>query len=365
MKLRTVLIFLAFFCVIAVIRASASEKELPDLSKHIYLAVEVPKKTAYVNEKIPLAVKLYSDWLDVENITLYQDQSRDLVVKSFGDHIVSTAMKDGVKYVVLEYRSSFFAVTPGEYSPPPVKVKLDIKMPKSKKPDQGPGLLNDNRDFYEAFLGRDDSRTVELDTAPFTVTVVPSPPAAEPQAKIEPLREDKEAMPMVAAKSEPGRLGFSNHHFYRARPFILLAILPFFIIIGAVFARRRMRYLERNPRYAALLSASKTARRNIARAGSLMKRGERDRFYETVFKTMQSYLGQRSLMPPAGVTAMIVDELAGLGVEKALRDRIEGIFSQCHLIRYARVAMNRDEMEEILKDLTSTITELNKRRFDE
>lgn len=150
-----------------------------DLANHIYLVLEVPKTKVFVNEKIQIKAKLYSDWLDLENISLQQVQSEQLIIKKFGDRKISKINKDGVNFIVLEYSASFVAVTPGEYEIKPVEVKMDVARMKETA-GQSAELLNDNKAHYYEFIGSGSSRSLLLASQPVKITVLPIPSGGQP-----------------------------------------------------------------------------------------------------------------------------------------------------------------------------------------
>lgn len=169
---------------VSIKEAAPAEKELSfgeksniNISDHIYLVSEIPKTSIFVNERLPVILKLYSDWIDLENIELYQETSETLVMNDFSRGSTSTVIKDGVRYAVLEYRSSLFAVTPGSHSLDPIKVALKVARPKSTQAE----LLNDNIRLYEQFIGNSDSRTLDLKTERLDITVTPLPPEGQPE----------------------------------------------------------------------------------------------------------------------------------------------------------------------------------------
>lgn len=454
-----------------------------DISKHIYLTLDAPKTTVFVNEKILLTLRLYSDWLDLENITFWQEPRENMITKKFGERTVSTIEREGTKYIVLEYKSSMFAATPGEYALEPIEVKLDVARPRTKNGAGPLGLLNDNRAVYDNFIGTGDRRTLRLKTQPFTVTVRPltlkgqpesfkgavgnfslevsvaptkvklgdttalkmvisgdgnydtvSMPqlkeangikvydpqvitgrdsvkyellvrvlskeirqipeivfayfdpngerylsvqrgplpivieGAPPETKLEKAagavkEEEKRQMTIVGLKDYSGGLRRYNTNFYRNKILILIWVLPVLMIIFATIIEKRMQVLRDNPRYAAMLSASRKARRLIAKAETFLKQGDCKTFYEIVFKTIQGYLGERVLTPTAGITEQVINDLRDFGIEEGMLNRIRKIFSDSYLVRYTSVNFSQDDMRGMLEEVRDVIKDLDKKSF--
>ncbi len=138
-------------------------EKLNDISGHIYLKLDVSKNEIFVNEELPFKAMLFSDWLDLENISLTQKASKNLIVRKFGDKIIRTTEKSGVKYIILEYESSLFAAIPGTYQLNPIEVTFDVTLPKEKD-GVTPELLNDNKELYNGFIGSRASRSVTLES---------------------------------------------------------------------------------------------------------------------------------------------------------------------------------------------------------
>lgn len=458
-------------------KKAPSERAEVDMSKHISLVLNVPRPTVFINEKVPITVSVYSDWLDLENINLFQESSEHLISKKFEDRTVNIVERDGVKYAVLEYKSAFFALVAGQYTLAPVEVKMDVARPAAQGGAE-PELLNNNMDVYDEFIGTANSRPFELRTQPFTLTVLPLPKEGqspefkgavgsfnfdasasplriklgevvtlkmtitgsgnydtvrapdipkidgikiyEPQATktkdsvtyeqalrvqsadVKEIPEaiftffDPEAKKYVMVKKGPfaisiegaevkkpeeiteikvpqariidvkdstGGWGSPNISLYRCNIFPAMAILPIFLIVASVATKKRIVLLQTNPQYAALLAASKKARRGIKNAEGLLRKGNAQDFYDAIFKTMQAYLGQRSFIPAGGVTAKVLEGLSGLGIEKEVAEKIQGIFSQCYMAKYSPADLKKEDMTSILEETKYVIKDLDKKKF--
>ena len=153
-----------------------------DLKEHIYVQIDVPRTTVFINERVPAFLKLYTDWIDLENISFSQKQSEYLLVKEFKDKKVEIIDKDAARFAVLKYTASFYAVTAGTYVLEPVSVKFTIAMPREGPDGKAPELINQNSSFYESFIGTAYSRQVELNSEPVNITVMPLPVENKPKS---------------------------------------------------------------------------------------------------------------------------------------------------------------------------------------
>jgi len=151
-----------------------------DIKERIYLVLDIPRTEVYVNEKVPVSLKLYSDWLDLEDVQVSEPLSSGLVTTKFVRGETKIVKKDGVNYVVLEYNKWFFAPEAGEFTIEPVKVKCRVAR-RGKRDGKEVDLLNENEDFYNSFLGRRRHRSLELSTDPFSVKALPLPMKGRPE----------------------------------------------------------------------------------------------------------------------------------------------------------------------------------------
>ena len=156
------------------------QKEI-DISEHIYLVLDVSRSTAYVNEKVPVSIRLYTDWLDLENITFREPSSDYLITQKFDDRTVDVIKKNGVKFAVLEYKSWIIPVMQGKFTLEPIKVQVSVARSRIKPGSDAIDLLNDNEVFYNEFIGIGDSRVLKLQTAPFDIVVLSLPRRGQPK----------------------------------------------------------------------------------------------------------------------------------------------------------------------------------------
>ncbi|MBU0486202.1 MAG: BatD family protein [Proteobacteria bacterium] len=455
------------------------EKKDIDLSKHIFVVLDIPKHTIYVNENLPIRLKLYSDWLDVENIAFMEPKSQYLITKGFSDKAVSVAENDGINYVVLEYKSWITAVIDGDFMLDPIKVKLDVAKARAKDDSGNFDILNSNKDLYDEFIGIGDSRAVTLETKLVEIKAVPLPVSGRPEdfggaigdfsfdlktsttkikpgdtikltmtitgkgnydtvsmpvmAKMEGARlykpdvrrgedsisyeqalsidlpavnkipevsfsffdpdkkkyvtirkgpvalevegwkeelkkisdekdKEKKKTEIVGLKDKLGSVTRKNMKFYGGPLMWGFEVFPALLILAGIVIYRRIRFLEEDPEYAALLRASKKARMEILKAEHLLARGDARGFYALTFKIAQEYLGKRLFLPSEGITGQIAERLNAPGDGEDVSGKVKEIFSDCYIARYTSSKYGKDDMRETLNRLKYVVAELNKRR---
>jgi hypothetical protein len=155
---------------------------LEDMERRVYAVLTPDKTRAYINEKVPITIRLYSDWLDLGDIKIFEASSADMIVDKFSDKEVSFQQKGETKFVVLSYKSYFTGVSPGTFRVDPVLITYDVMLYAGNVPGESGdiGLLNDNKAYYDRLLGGRKRRTFELKTQPVEVEVVRLPFSGRP-----------------------------------------------------------------------------------------------------------------------------------------------------------------------------------------
>lgn len=164
-------------------------------------------------------------------------------------------------------------------------------------------------------------------------------------------------------KDDPGIIKPQGEYIYQSRIFWLCQLFPLiFVVLAFTFNLRRQR-LSTDQDYARKLRAPKVARAGLKKAGNLLRQNKTKEFYDTIFKTLQEYLGQRLGRPSGGMVADIVDDLvAGERIDAGLAEKLRACFSDCDLARYASARLDQNTMAETLKNLEEIIECLEKNK---
>jgi len=188
--------------------------------------------------------------------------------------------------------------------------------------------------------------------------IVESPITGEITFKREALGAD-----IVYVKESIGNLKPKGPYLYQNKAFILLQVLPLLLLISLYGANRRSRRLKTDIKYARLLHAPKGARMGIKRASALLGKKSPGEFYDSIFKTLREYLGDRYHIAAGGITADVVDSvLAPRGLDKDKLERLKNIFRECDMARYAPSEFGRAKMADTLNDLKDIIDYLQRHK---
>ncbi|MBD3295868.1 MAG: hypothetical protein GF392_00685 [Candidatus Omnitrophica bacterium] len=98
----------------------------------------------------------------------------------------------------------------------------------------------------------------------------------------------------------------------------------------------------------------------MAEVKKYFRKKDSDRFYETVFRLLQGYLGTRAGIAPGGITEQKAGVLLANRIkDPAVLDNIRKIYSECYLARYAKIYTGKKDMLVTFKALQQLIKKLD------
>jgi len=145
-----------------------SQPAAEELKDRIFLTMEVSKSRIYVNEVIPLTIKLYVNQLAVRDIQYPQVAHQGFSLGEFDKPRQYRQNLGGVIYDVIEFHTHIFAVKPGKLTLGPVKLNCNIIV--HKQSHRRPSSFDD---FFNGFFDNNifDDFFNKYQTYPFVVTV--------------------------------------------------------------------------------------------------------------------------------------------------------------------------------------------------
>lgn len=176
--------------------------------------------------------------------------------------------------------------------------------------------------------------------------------------------EETEGRDIIYIKEAPGRWLPINRQVFKGRPFIAFTILPLLFLVSLYIVQSRKERFARDTAYASRLRAFKTARTGLKLLKYQVKSAGSKEFYETVFKTLQEYLGNRLLIPPAGITFDVVNQiLVSKGIDLDIIRKVKSLFIVCDEARYAFRNIDSYKMHDDLKELEDIMKYLERKRI--
>lgn len=157
-----------------------------DLGDRMFLTLEAERLTGYVNELIPITVRLYVNRMNVSDIQLPTFEQEEFSKVAFKEPRQYRQAMNGILYDILEFKTNIFGTKAGDYTLGPAKIKCNVMLRK-KLPRAG-GMSDDffgdefGRDsFFDDFYTRYERHPVELKSDPVKLVVLPLPAQGMPK----------------------------------------------------------------------------------------------------------------------------------------------------------------------------------------
>ncbi len=463
----------------------AKEQRKPDINvrDRVLLKMQAAKSKAYINETVPLTIKLYVSNIGVRDIQFPEFKHENVSAGAFDKPLQYQEQIGGTAYDVVEFKTQIFGTRAGEYKLGPAKLKANIitrqkrKMPSSpfddffrddffggyettpielssnalalsvlpfpdKKPDDFKGAVGDfdlkieaspaevkagdpvtlkmiitgdgnfntvtspalkqyegfktyepqvkqegnNKIFEQVFIPMTDSvkklpevsfsffnpgkgqyQTLVKGGISLKVAKVSNMGNATileaPQPGERPVKNEIYGRDIIYIKESPGNIKKKGDYLYKNVFFIMFQIVPLLFLVSAWFFQRHKEKLSSDTGYARRLTAPKKAKKGIQEAEHFLSRNMQQEFYDSAFKTIREYLGNRFHVPSGGITVNVVDELLkDKNMDAALLEKLKHIFAACDIARYAPDALATMRMDETLKELKEVIDYIERQK---
>ncbi len=165
---------------------------------------------------------------------------------------------------------------------------------------------------------------------------------------------------IIYIKDHPEPFRQKGRFLYKNKLFIFWQFIPLSLVILVLFLSRRKKRLQTDIRYARRIRAPKGARKNLKKVKQLLNSGNKNKFFDMVFKTLQEYLGDKFHLSSAGMTSAVVEELGQYNLDNETISKIKKCFNSCDLARYAPASISQEDMEEVDHLIGEIIEELQK-----
>lgn len=153
-----------------------------DISDRVFVVLEAGKRAMYVNETVPVTVKLYVNRLSVRDIQFPDIEHEGFSLGQFSQPKQYQDVVAGVAYDVIEFDTTMFGLKPGESRIGPATVKCNLIVKKQGR--RRPSSLFDD-DFFDSnvfddFFGRYETHPLTLNSRSFPVNVLALPEQGRP-----------------------------------------------------------------------------------------------------------------------------------------------------------------------------------------
>ena len=122
-----------------------------DLKDSIFLRLEAGKKIAYVNEIIPISVKLYMRELSVSDVGYPRLSQEEFLVTPFAQYKKYRETVDGLDYNVIEFSTTAFALGSGELVMGPVELQCSLLLRREARRSPFNSFFGGFDDFFNRY----------------------------------------------------------------------------------------------------------------------------------------------------------------------------------------------------------------------
>ena len=142
------------------------------LKDRLFLTMQTGKSRVYINEIIPLTIKLYVSGISIRDIR-YPEFSQDgFSAGEFGKPKQYQESKGGIRYDVVEFNTTIFGTKTGELSLGPAKLQANLVIKQQRRRRSS---------LFDDFFGY-STEPVELDSERITLEVMPLPEENRPDS---------------------------------------------------------------------------------------------------------------------------------------------------------------------------------------
>lgn len=140
---------------------------------------------------------------------------------------------------------------------------------------------------------------------------------------------------IVFIKDIPGKFYAQRRQLYQSWLFVVMVMIGLALWTAFYVLYRRTHKMQTDVVYARRLIAPRQARKGLSEAKRLLDGGEHKKFYDTLFKVLQEYLGNKLHLPCGAVTFDSVREKIPVHVDSVHLGEIQKAFEECDAIRYS------------------------------
>lgn len=169
---------------------------------------------------------------------------------------------------------------------------------------------------------------------------------------------------IIHIKEDVGKLRRRESYLYEDNIFRVAQVVPLalFVIFYAGYRRKERILTDRG--YARSLKAPRKARKGLKKAGGYIGKKDPLPFYDTIFKTLQGYVGDRLNLSAGSVTERAAeDRLREAGCDAEILGMLRDVLSRCEMARYASSVPGGDEAKTVLEQTRKVIDHVERLRL--
>ncbi|MDO8748801.1 MAG: BatD family protein [Candidatus Omnitrophota bacterium] len=147
-----------------------------DIHSRVFLIIQAAKNRVYLNEVIPLSIKLYVNKLTVRDIQYPVLNHEGFSLGAFEKPKQYEEVLGGIDYQVVEFNASIFGLKPGEFRLGPANLECNLLAKKQVRRRSASGFDDlFGSDILEDFFGQYQTYPLNLKSADIPLTVLALP----------------------------------------------------------------------------------------------------------------------------------------------------------------------------------------------
>jgi len=264
----------------------------------------------------------------------------------------------------LENTEGFRIYEPQAKTEPGRKTFRQVLIPESDKIYQTPRAVftyfdPDKREYKSIAHGPLPLEVEKVAEAPAQVIGAPQgmlPPAVSMNFGSPEEKKDAPQGDILYIKENLGRIHTKDYRIYNSFFFLLIFLVPMVMLVSVYVIYARKDRMLRDTRYAHRTKAFKNMKHDFMKLKHRLRSNDTKGFYETLFGTLQNYLGGRLYLPVAGLTFNTVESLlSSKGVDIQVINKVKGLFEVCDRAKFALSNIDGFKMKDDMKEFEEII----------
>lgn len=264
----------------------------------------------------------------------------------------------------LENTEGFRIYEPQAKTEPGRKTFKQVLIPESDKIYQTPKAIftyfdPDKKEYKTIAHGPLPLEVEKVAETPAQVIGAPQgvpPPAASMNFGVPEQKNETPQGDILYIKESLGRIHTKDYRIYNSLLFLLIFLVPLVTLVSIHIIYARKDRMLHDTRYAHRARAFKNMKHEFMELKHRLRSNDAKGFYETLFGTLQNYLGGRLYLPVAGLTFDTVESvLSSKGADIQVINKIKNLFEVCDHAKFALSNIDGFKMKDDMKELEEII----------
>ena len=155
-------------------------RETTSLKERVFLTMQAAKERPYINEPVPLTIKLYISGMSVRDIQYPEFSHEGFSAEQFGTPKQYQENKAGIIYDVVEFNTEVFGTQVGTFSLGPALIQANLVVKRQRRGHSSPLDGFFGRDPFDGFFGGYQTEPIELKSDVVALSVLSLPEEGRP-----------------------------------------------------------------------------------------------------------------------------------------------------------------------------------------